>query len=309
MFYGNSGEPAAVGGVFDQPAPSTFNGSIPLSLNQWHHITVTAGGIGSTAKIYVDGMLDISVGQIKNFGPESGSHRQLEIGSEVSSSNHFVGSIDDVRIYNRALTEDEVIALYVEGVEIPVEDQLGNITDEILALVDAGVLNNGQGTSLINYLKNAFKDLGKGKTDGAIRALGHFIGRVNGLIPPLSPDEAQSLIDAANDAIASIQAGATGKRAVVSGQSETPVSYKLEQNYPNPFNPQTTLRFDVPEASVVRLVVYDVLGRQVRVLVDGTREAGTHAVVFEASSLPSGTYLVRPVTPVGSFVQTMQLVN
>ena len=60
---------------------------------------------------------------------------------------------------------------------------------------------------------------------------------------------------------------------------------------------------------MVRLVIYDVLGRQVRVLVDGTREAGTHEVVFEAGNLPSGTYLVRLVTPAGSFVQTMQLVK
>ena len=59
----------------------------------------------------------------------------------------------------------------------------------------------------------------------------------------------------------------------------------------------------------VRLVVYDVLGRQINVLAEGTREAGTHEVVFEASRLPSGTYLVQLVTPQGSFVQMMQLVK
>ena len=73
--------------------------------------------------------------------------------------------------------------------------------------------------------------------------------------------------------------------------------------------PQTTIRFRLPESAQVRLVVYDVLGRPVRVLLDGTREAGTHEVVFEASNLPSGTYLVQLVTPAGSFVQTMQLVK
>ncbi len=56
-------------------------------------------------------------------------------------------------------------------------------------------------------------------------------------------------------------------------------------------------------------MVYDVLGREVRLLVDGVREAGMHEVLFEASGLPSGTYLVRLVTPAGSFVQTMQLVK
>ena len=83
----------------------------------------------------------------------------------------------------------------------------------------------------------------------------------------------------------------------------------LDRNYPNPFNPRTTLRFSLAEAAVVRLVVYDVLGRRVRVLVDGAREAGLHEVVFEASGLPSGLYLARLETPQGRFVQTMQLVK
>ena len=91
--------------------------------------------------------------------------------------------------------------------------------------------------------------------------------------------------------------------------TDVPSEYVLEGNYPNPFNPETTIRFSVPESAQVRLVVHDVLGRQVRVLVDGTRVAGTHEVVFDASDLPSGTYLVRLTTPQGSFVQMMQLVK
>ncbi len=57
----------------------------------------------------------------------------------------------------------------------------------------------------------------------------------------------------------------------------------------------------------VRLVVYDVLGRQVRVLLDGTREAGAHEVVFVTDGLPSGTYLYRLETPQGSYARTMLL--
>ena len=94
---------------------------------------------------------------------------------------------------------------------------------------------------------------------------------------------------------------------VVAG--ETPDAFAMRPNYPNPFNPQTTIRFDVPEAAYVKLVVYDVLGRQVRVLVDGTREAGTHEVTFEASTLPSGMYLYRLDTPAGSFTGSMLLLK
>ncbi len=100
-----------------------------------------------------------------------------------------------------------------------------------------------------------------------------------------------------------------GAGADVAEVAGVPEAYVLEANYPNPFNPQTTIRFGMPESAQVRLMVYDVLGRPVRVLVDGTRAAGTHEVIFEAGDLPSGTYLVRLTTPKGSFVQTMQLMK
>jgi hypothetical protein len=85
--------------------------------------------------------------------------------------------------------------------------------------------------------------------------------------------------------------------------------YVLRGNYPNPFNPRTTIRFDLPEAASVRLVVYDVQGRRVRVLADGPRAAGPHEVLFEASGLPSGWYLARLETPQGNLVRVMQLVK
>lgn len=65
------------------------------------------------------------------------------------------------------------------------------------------------------------------------------------------------------------------------------------ESYPNPFNPQTTIRFTLPEETYVRLTVFDVLGRAIRVLVDGTQEAGPHDVHFDGSSLPSGIYFYR----------------
>ncbi|MBR9979114.1 MAG: T9SS type A sorting domain-containing protein [Bacteroidetes bacterium] len=70
----------------------------------------------------------------------------------------------------------------------------------------------------------------------------------------------------------------------------TPGVFALEQNYPNPFNPSTTLTFTLPSSSDVTLTVFDALGRQVAVIVDGYRSAGTHHVSFDASRLPSGSY-------------------
>ena len=98
-----------------------------------------------------------------------------------------------------------------------------------------------------------------------------------------------------------------GEWIEVAGLGELPSAYALMQNYPNPFNPSTEIGFTLPESANVRLAVYDVLGRQVQLLIDGTMEAGTHEVLFDASDLPSGTYLYRLETPQGSVVRTMLL--
>jgi hypothetical protein len=76
-----------------------------------------------------------------------------------------------------------------------------------------------------------------------------------------------------------------------------PTNYALLGNYPNPFNPQTTIRFGLPEAADVSLIVYDMLGREVKVLVHGTVTAGMHEARFDASSLPSGSYIYQFTTP------------
>jgi hypothetical protein len=73
-----------------------------------------------------------------------------------------------------------------------------------------------------------------------------------------------------------------------------PPSYRLEKNYPNPFNPSSRIRFDVPKNSKVSIKVYDLLGREVSVLVDNTQcEAGTYSVEFNASSFATGVYFYR----------------
>ena len=75
--------------------------------------------------------------------------------------------------------------------------------------------------------------------------------------------------------------------------SELPESVQLDENYPNPFNPETTISYALPQAGKVRLVVYDLLGQEMAVLVDGSRPAGHHTVRFDADNLPSGSYVYR----------------
>lgn len=70
-------------------------------------------------------------------------------------------------------------------------------------------------------------------------------------------------------------------------------TFTLKQNYPNPFNPVTTIPFDIQESGNVKLVIYDLLGRQVRVLQDDYMLAGSHVAEFNAGSLASGVYIYR----------------
>ena len=69
--------------------------------------------------------------------------------------------------------------------------------------------------------------------------------------------------------------------------------FELLQNYPNPFNPKTVVRFSVHSEKMVRIAVYDLLGREVAELFNGRREAGGYAVEWDASAMPTGVYYCR----------------
>jgi hypothetical protein len=70
-----------------------------------------------------------------------------------------------------------------------------------------------------------------------------------------------------------------------------PTEYVIHQNYPNPFNPATHIRFGLPRATRVKLTIYNIIGQQVAVLVDGERDAGYHVVNFDGAGKASGIYL------------------
>jgi hypothetical protein len=95
---------------------------------------------------------------------------------------------------------------------------------------------------------------------------------------------------------------------------ELPTSFVLYQNYPNPFNPATTIRYELPEGAPVRLVVYDLQGREVARLTDGYRQPGYHETTWDGRAasgrpLPSGIYIARLVTPVYSKSMKMLLLK
>ncbi len=133
----------------------------------------------------------------------------------------------------------------------------------------------------------ASPDFGNGHVEGSIRLRGIQI-RNN---PGVSADTGELIID-------QIQFSALTPATLVSDPAATiPSEYALLQNYPNPFNPETVISYSVAgergHTSTVTLAVYDLLGREVAVLVDAQQTPGIYSIRFDASSLSSGVYLYR----------------
>lgn len=81
-----------------------------------------------------------------------------------------------------------------------------------------------------------------------------------------------------------------GERSDLISNNSTPGQFRLKQNYPNPFNPSTTISFDLPESGITKLTIFDVLGKEVAVLVNYSLNAGTHNITYTNSNLASGIY-------------------
>jgi 1,4-alpha-glucan branching enzyme len=82
--------------------------------------------------------------------------------------------------------------------------------------------------------------------------------------------------------------------------------YKLSQNYPNPFNPSTIIRYQIPTAGNVTLKIYDILGREIKTLVNKYQQGGTYEITFNAANLSSGIYFYQIRT--NNFVSTKKMI-
>jgi len=80
--------------------------------------------------------------------------------------------------------------------------------------------------------------------------------------------------------------------------------YSLLPNYPNPFNPRTTITYQIPMAGNVKLMVYDIMGREVVILVDELQQKGLHSIDWNAKDRASGTYFYK--LQIGSFVSVKE---
>jgi lysyl endopeptidase len=91
--------------------------------------------------------------------------------------------------------------------------------------------------------------------------------------------------------------------------SEVPTGYTLYQNYPNPFNPSTSIKFDLVKNGIVKLVIYDAVGKAVKTLIDNALPTGSYEYTFNAAGLASGIYYYRISANDFSSVKKMLLIK
>ena len=91
-----------------------------------------------------------------------------------------------------------------------------------------------------------------------------------------------------------------------------PNTFSLEQNYPNPFNPSTVINYSIPVGDAnlashpVILKIYDILGNEIKTLVNEVKRTGTYEITWNADNLPSGVYFYR--LQAGDFIQTKKMI-
>ena len=100
--------------------------------------------------------------------------------------------------------------------------------------------------------------------------------------------------------------GVIGVHAI---SNNVPDNYALHQNYPNPFNPTTKIKFELPKSSFVKLIVYDILGREITKLINDKLTAGSYETEWNASTYPSGIYFYKIATNDFSDVKKMILIK
>jgi len=139
---------------------------------------------------------------------------------------------------------------------------------------------------------------------------GMYYGRYNDLTEPLGGcDYTAWTLTTGPPGRANTRFEFTGPVGVTNPTSEIPNSYSLSQNYPNPFNPTTKINFALPKQGLVTLRIYDVLGREVRTLVNEVKSAGQYSVDFNASEFSSGVYFYKLESGTFSEIKRMMLIK
>jgi hypothetical protein len=277
-------------------------GTMNLADTVWHHVAgVYEGGGERMAKLYIDGQLHAS-GQITSE-PNTVLGTKWKIGRFMEGSTNFRGNIDELRVYNFALTDDDVEQLYRATTTAPtlLSPPNGSIVNTLTPLLDwdstvtatTYELLFATDSTCINMLFNETVSSSDYQfSTGSLETDTMYYWKIrsinDGGIGPWSDVFHFNIIVSA-----------------VEEEGRYPKEMMLGQNYPNPFNPITSFQFSIANSQFTILKVYDVLGREVTSLVNERKEPGTYTVQWDAASQPSGIYFYR--MQAGSFIETKKL--
>ena len=190
----------------------------------------------------------------------------------------------------------------------------GDISISIISPTGIEVsLSNRRGSGGDNYINTLFDD-------SSAVAISTGTAPFTGTFRPESPLNVFNGLDVHGSWILKVNDQATGDTGMIEryclniiynavlavNNQQVPVKYELAQNYPNPFNPITRIKYSVPKQSFVIIKIFDILGREVKTLVNEIRTAGSYEVDFNASYLASGVYFYRMES--GDFTDVKKLV-
>ncbi|MDH4071429.1 MAG: T9SS type A sorting domain-containing protein [Ignavibacteria bacterium] len=305
-----------IGHEYGSGANEGGNTNTPADL-MWTHVAIVRDHIEKTYSFYINGEADTTLSYSEN--PTGGQAGTGYLGwSPAAITQYFDGCLDDVRMYQRTLTNEEILALYEETHEPPV------LTCEPISFFAAKCNSRGAAQAIILLLNstvfagqsvevlidstaypvqletNGLHTVGKLKVRGA----GYGIHTVTLVVPSgcFDPISIVCQVDreAGDDILDNIWAE-YGLEGEPWASEELEHSGPNSAAYPNPFNPSTTIRYSLPASQHVSVRIFDTLGKLVTTLLDVEKETGTYEVVWdgrnsEGHRLSSGIYFFRVST-------------
>ncbi|MEM6337032.1 MAG: T9SS type A sorting domain-containing protein [Bacteroidota bacterium] len=303
----NNGNPASVRDFAQWDAPNGFRVENAVAAGRWED----AGNfIEGVAPYFIDEVAPgsftsdqwsakTSAVRITNVDPANDQVTLKNFGTEEIDITGYwfclaVGQYEEVTGADLVLSPDEEIVVVVStGLAVGEADNLG--------LFSTNTFGSSNPDVYVDFVQWVGRD-DRGRPGQAV-----FAGVW---------DSSDAFVDGDAPYVFTGSAGTYGSThwepaAVTSQESATvPDGFALFAAYPNPFNPQTTITYELGARADVRLAVYDLLGREVAVLIDNEQQAaGSFTVRFAAGDLPSGTYLYRLTAGAFSQTATMQLLR
>ncbi len=276
--------------------------------NTWHFITTVYEGSSSNLQhIYIDGKLDIS--DVISSTPNTVLTNNWKMGQFMGGSPSFLGNIDDLQIYNLALTDQAIWDMYKARTTAP------------------NLLFPGNDSTLINNL-TPLMDWDSTVTANAYRIIIandslFSVMLIDTVINSSSFQVYEGLlihIDNLYWKVRTINDGGIGPWSEINHfsflftdvkeETQLPTEFALLQNYPNPFNPSTTITYHLPKTTVVVLKVFDVLGNEIATLVNEEKAPGVYKTEFNpVSSInypASGIYFYQ--LKAGDYLETKKMI-